>query len=73
MVEEIEEILQEYRVREKVVAATVDNAANMAVALRTLAIVRIGCFAHTLNLAAQKIIKCQSISNWAARVRSVIV
>ncbi|XP_076134507.1 E3 SUMO-protein ligase ZBED1-like [Alosa pseudoharengus] len=71
--EEIEEVLQEYRVREKVVAATVDNAANMAVALRTLAIVRIGCFAHTLNLAAQKIIKCQNISNWAARVRSVIV
>lgn len=70
---EIEEILQENRVREKVVAATVDNAANMAVALRTLAIVRIGCFAHILNLAAQKLIKCQSISNWAARVRSVIV
>ncbi|KAK7881000.1 hypothetical protein WMY93_032395 [Mugilogobius chulae] len=58
---------------DKVVAATVDNAANMDVALRKLRIRKIGCFAHTLNLAAQKINRCNTISNWAARVRSIVV
>ncbi|XP_056120666.1 zinc finger BED domain-containing protein 6-like [Rhinichthys klamathensis goyatoka] len=33
--EEIEGILEEFRVKEKVVAATVDNAANMDVAVKT--------------------------------------
>ncbi|KAK7944746.1 hypothetical protein WMY93_000474 [Mugilogobius chulae] len=71
--EEIESILNEFGVRSKVVAATVDNAANMDVALRKLRIRKIGCFAHTLNLAAQKINRCNTISNWAARVRSIVV
>ncbi|KAK7893152.1 hypothetical protein WMY93_022304 [Mugilogobius chulae] len=71
--EEIESILNEFGVRSKVVAATVDNAANMDVALRKLRIRKIGCFAHTLNLAAQKINRGNTISNWAARVRSIVV
>ncbi|KAJ8014398.1 hypothetical protein DPEC_G00039810 [Dallia pectoralis] len=60
--EEIDGILEEFGVKEKVVAATVDNAANMD-----------GCFAHTLNLGAQKLYNCNTVSNWAARIRSVIV
>lgn len=71
--EEIDEILEEYGVKEKVVAATVDNAANMDVAVKKLQIVKFPCFAHTLNLGAQKLYNCPAISNWAARIRSVIV
>lgn len=71
--EEIEGILEEFGVREKVVAATVDNAANMDVAVKKLDIVKFPCFAHTLNLGAQKLYNCSTISNWAARIRSVIV
>ncbi|KAK0154985.1 Zinc finger BED domain-containing protein 1 [Merluccius polli] len=71
--EEIDEILEEYGVRDKVVAATVDNAANMDVAVKKLQIVKFPCFAHTLNLGAQKLYNCTTISNWAARIRSVIV
>lgn len=70
--EEIEEILQEFGISEKVVAATVDNADNMNVAMRKLQFVKIGCFAHTLNLAAQKIHQCNTVSNWAARAQAVI-
>ncbi|CAM4643135.1 unnamed protein product [Leuciscus chuanchicus] len=70
--EEIEGILEEFGVKEKVVAATVDNAANMDVAVKTLNI-KFPCFAHTLNLGAQKLYNCNTVSNWAARIRSVIV
>ncbi|XP_034051117.1 zinc finger BED domain-containing protein 1-like [Thalassophryne amazonica] len=71
--EEIGNILDHFKVRDKVVAATVDNAGNMDVALKRLNVQKIGCFAHTLNLAAQKIQKCQTVSNWVARVRAVVV
>lgn len=64
--EEIDEILEEHGVREKVVA-------NMDVAVKKLQIVKFPCFAHTLNLGAQKLYNCTAISNWAARICSVIV
>ena len=44
--EEIEGILEEFGVKEKVVAATVGNAANMDVAVKKLNI-KFPCFAHT--------------------------
>ena len=71
--EEIDGILEEFEVRQKVVAATVDNAANMRVAVNTLHMTKLPCFAHTLNLGAQKLYNCNTISNWVARIRSVVV
>ena len=71
--EEIEGILEAFGVKEKVVAATVGNAANMDVAVKKLNIIRFPCFAHTLNLGAQKLYNSNTVSNWAARIRSVIV
>lgn len=71
--EEIDGILEEFGVREKVVAATVDNAANMSVAVKSLHLIKLPCFAHTLNLGAQKLYNCNTISNWVARIRSVVV
>ena len=68
--EEIKEILQEFSLSDKVVAATVDNAINMNVALKQLPLIKIGCFVHTLNLAAQKIHQCNAVTNWAARARA---
>lgn len=70
--QEVEAILKEFGIWEKVVAATVDNAANMNVAMKKLQFVKIGCFAHTLNFAAQKIHQCSTVANWAARARAVV-
>lgn len=53
--EEIGDILEEFGVRAKVVAITVDNAANMDVAMKRMQVRKIACFAHVLNLAAQKV------------------
>lgn len=71
--EEIGEVLAEFGVRDKVVAITVDNAANMDVAVRQLQIIKLGCFAHALNLGAQKVYTIQNIFKWTARIRDAIV
>ncbi|XP_030196906.1 zinc finger BED domain-containing protein 1-like isoform X1 [Gadus morhua] len=71
--EEIGDILEEFGVKEKVVAITVDNAANMDVAVRRMSVRKIGCFAHTLNIAAQKIYTIPSVARWAGRVRALLV
>lgn len=71
--EQIRHIMAEFNIQGKVVAVTVDNAANMGVAARTLKVVKIGCFAHSLNLAAQKVYTEPTVSNWAARIRAVVV
>ncbi|CAM4425074.1 unnamed protein product [Leuciscus chuanchicus] len=57
----------------KVVAITVDNAANMDVAVKKMNIIKIGCFAHTLNIAAQKLYNVPSVSRWAGRIRAMVV
>lgn len=71
--DEINCILEEFQINTKVVAATVDNASNMDVALKNLKLLKVGCFAHTLNLAAQKVYSISAITKWCARLRSIVV
>ena len=71
MAEEIRNILAEFNIQGKVVALTVDNAANVHVAARSLQVVKIGCFAHSLNLNDQKVYT--EPTKWAARIRAVVV
>lgn len=73
LAEEIRNIMSEFHIQRKVVALTVDNAANMHVAARNLQMVKISCFAHSLNLAAQKVYTEPTVSRWAARIRAVVV
>ncbi|KAK5877273.1 hypothetical protein CesoFtcFv8_024795 [Champsocephalus esox] len=53
---EIADVLTDCGIFDKIVAVTVDNAANMDVAIHRLQFVKLGCFAHTLNLAAQSLL-----------------
>lgn len=46
MADEINCILEEFQINTEVVAATVDNASNMDVALKNLKLLKVGCFAH---------------------------
>lgn len=71
--EKIGHILKEYGIFDKVVAATVDNAANMDIAIKRLKFVKLGCFAHTLNLAAQSLYSLSAVTQWTAKIRSIIV
>ena len=49
-----------------------DNAANMNVAAQHLQALHIGCFAHTLNLAAQKALKIDTVSRLLEKVRRIV-
>ncbi|XP_034035123.1 zinc finger BED domain-containing protein 4-like [Thalassophryne amazonica] len=71
--EEIHKILEEFKLTGKVLAATVDNASNLDVALKNLKFLKVGCFAHTLNLAAQKVYGIQAVTRWCAKIRAVVV
>lgn len=70
---EINSILEQFDLEGKVIAATVDNASNMDVALKNLEFLKVGCFAHTLNLAAQKVYDITAVSNLCTRIRTVVV
>ena len=72
MAEEIRHIMAEFNIQGKVVAVTV-SAANMGAAARSLKVVKIGCFVHSLNLAAQKVYTELTVSKWAVRIRAVVV
>ncbi|KAL1281627.1 hypothetical protein QQF64_000430, partial [Cirrhinus molitorella] len=71
--EEIAFIIDDFGIKSKLVAVTVDNAANMDVAVKRMQIMKVGCFAHTLNVAAQKLYNVKVVANWSARIRPVIV
>ncbi len=71
--EEISEVLQEFGIMDKIVAVTVDNAANMDVAIKRLQFIKLGCFAHTINLGAQSIHSVASVAKWTAKFRNIVV
>jgi len=45
----------------------------MNIAARHLDIMKIGCFAQTLNLAAGKLVHVNSVQNWLANIRAIVV
>ena len=71
--EEISDVLSEFGISGKIKAVTVDNAANMDVAIKHLQFVKLGCFAHSLNLGAQSLYSLSSVSQWVAKVRTIVV
>ena len=71
--EDISQCLDNFGIQNTVTAITVDNAANMTLAIRKLNVLRLGCFAHTLNLGAQKIYSKPTISRWFERIRAIVL
>jgi len=57
----------------KAVAFTCDNASNIHVAARHMDIIKIGSFARTLNLAAGKLVHVNSVRNWLANIKAIVV
>uniref|UniRef100_A0AAV2M6L3 Uncharacterized protein n=1 Tax=Knipowitschia caucasica TaxID=637954 RepID=A0AAV2M6L3_KNICA len=45
----------------------------MDVAIKRLQFVKLGCFAHTLNLAAQSLYSSSLVAQWTAKIRAIIV
>ena len=68
----IKECTEEWNIREKVQSIVTDNAANMTVAVKKAEIdVHVGCFAHTLNLAAKRGLKIYEEAGVLEKLRQI--
>ncbi|XP_070826810.1 uncharacterized protein [Chaetodon trifascialis] len=73
MAEQIGDILQEFGVRDKVVAITLDNAFSVDASIEKAQFRKLRCFAHILSVAAQKVCTGSSEATWASNIRAVVV
>lgn len=69
----IKECMQTFSIDGKVDVLTVDNASNMDLAARECGInYKLGCFPHTLNLAANKIFGNKELVSMLSKIRPII-
>lgn len=69
---ELKTCMTSWGIQNKVNVMTVDNASNMTVALEVAGAQKLGCLAHTLNLASNKAMSIQSLQRVLAKVRSIV-
>ena len=69
---EILDCLKDFDITEKATIITVDNASNMDVAAEKAGMLKLGCFAQTLNLEAQKAIETRRVVTWMNKIRPII-
>lgn len=68
----MDSILEEFGVRDKVVAVTVDNVSSVDISANSSQIRKLACFASILNLAAQKLFTCSSVVRWVSKIQAVV-
>jgi hypothetical protein len=59
-------------IKDKVDVITSDNASNMTVAIEIAGVQKLGCLAHTLNLASNKAFSLPVLQKVLAKVKSII-
>ncbi|XP_039661199.1 E3 SUMO-protein ligase ZBED1-like [Perca fluviatilis] len=64
-------VVEEWQLTDKSVVLVTDNAANMISAAEIGKFPHVKCFAHTLNLAAQRALKLPTVSRLLGRVRRI--
>jgi hypothetical protein len=69
---ELKNCMMNWAIQDKIHIITVDNASNMTVAIEVAGAQKLGCLAHTLNLASNKAMSIQSFQRVLAKVRSVV-
>lgn len=65
------DVVEEWQLTDKSVVLVTDNAANMISAAEIGKFPHVKCFAHTLNLAAQRALKLPAVSRLLGRVRRI--
>jgi len=68
----VTDILLEYGIEEKVIAATTDNGTNVVKAIELLEFFHMPCVGHTLNLAVKKCFELNQVARALARVRKLV-
>lgn len=69
---ELKSALLKWNIMDKVKVITVDNASNMTAAIRVSGVdFKLGCFAHTLNLASNKVLNVTALGKVLGKIRYV--
>ena len=71
MAELLTSVVKEWQLTDKSIVLVTDNAANMISAAEVGEFPHVKCFAHTLNLAAQRALKLPTVSRLVGRVRRI--
>jgi len=70
---EIRRVTEKFNITEKVVLTVADNASDIQLALNLFGAPRIGCVAHTLNLAAKHgMEKCEAIESLKLKLTKIV-
>ena len=68
----VTDILFDYGIVEKVIAATTDNGTNIVKAIELLEFLHMPCIGHTLNMAVKKCFDLNQVSRALARVHKLV-
>lgn len=60
------------RLNDKDPVLVTDSASNMTIAAEMAELLHVKCFAHSLNLAAQRALKLPAVSRLLGKVRSIV-
>lgn len=73
LAEHLRKALAEWGITEKDPVIVTDNASNMTIAAEEAAFtLHVKCYAHTLNLAAQRALKITAVARLLGRVRRIV-
>ncbi|XP_011706019.1 PREDICTED: zinc finger BED domain-containing protein 1-like [Wasmannia auropunctata] len=70
--EELDEMLQKWNIREKIVTMVSDNASNMIKTATVLKVRHSPCFAHTINLVALDVLETESVKPILKHVKEIV-
>lgn len=65
----LDRALEEFGVRDKVVAVTAENESSVDASIGSLQMRTLKCFASVLSLAAQKAFTCRGVAGWTSKMR----
>ncbi|XP_055904236.1 zinc finger BED domain-containing protein 4-like [Eupeodes corollae] len=68
----IDQLLIDFKIREKVVAIVTDNAAAMKKTVELLKLRHSSCFAHCINLTVQDCLKVESFSTILSKIKAIV-
>ncbi|CAH0717085.1 unnamed protein product, partial [Brenthis ino] len=69
---ELRNVAQEWNILDKVLLAVSDNGANIKSAIAQLEWKHFGCYAHTLNLAVQKVLAWNKLKKYQEQANKVV-
>lgn len=72
LAEELKNVVQEWNILDKILLTVSDNGANIKNAVAHLGWKHFGCYAHTLNLAVQKVLANSYLGELINKVKAIV-